>query len=345
MRPILIASLCCLLVASCDSAQEESKIQPKGTPLSAKLQKRDTTEFVATLESPMPKNANVVYTPTLLFAWNEIKKKLPNVLIVPSSNSADLELLHQSKGFLNALKKGEYQVESRVGERSIYARALFNLHLTFSAALQKIGYHELFKNERVECVGMNEFNEAIASQIDILFYKDDEHFIFRINPEEPNNELIFIKGLAEVNSMKEVLAKTQDLIEKGKVEMKTELHKWEYSLTKEDDFYIPTMDFNEGRDFKDIMGQTIRAGKAEYRIDSAYQRTAFLLSEKGVTVESEAVIGVVAAKEDSPIEIKPKRLRLNNTYFIIAKHKNAENPYFVMKVDNKGLMKKRKSRN
>jgi hypothetical protein len=198
MRQIFIVSLCYLLVASCHSAQEESSIQPKRIPLNANIEKRDTTQFVATLETPMPKNANVVYTPTLLYAWNEIKKKLPNVLIVESNNSTDLEMLYQSKEFLNALKKNEYQVDSRVDERSIYAKAFFNLHLTFSAALQKREYPGVFKNEEVECVGMSEFNEAIANQIDILFYKDDNHFVFRINPEEPNNELIFVKGLGSV---------------------------------------------------------------------------------------------------------------------------------------------------
>jgi hypothetical protein len=141
-----------------------------------------------------------------------------------------------------------------------------------------------------------------------------------------------------------VLTATQDLIEQGKVEMKTELHEWKYSLLKGDDFYIPTMDFNICRNFKNIMGQMVRAGNEQYTIDSAYQRTSFLLTEKGVTVQSEAVISGIAASE-SRIEIKPKSLQLNNTYFIIAKHKNVENPYFVMKVDNTVLMKKMKHGN
>ena len=69
-----------------------------------------------------------------------------------------------------------------------------------------------------------------------------------------------------------------------------------------------------------------------------YQRTAFVINERGAEVESKAEVAVTEEMvEELP---KPKTMIFDKPYLILLKRIDSRYPYFAMFVSNSELMKK-----
>jgi hypothetical protein len=98
--------------------------------------------------------------------------------------------------------------------------------------------------------------------------------------------------------------------------------------------------FNIEKRYKTIEGQTFLFAGKEKIIEEAYQKTAFMLDENGVYIESNSRLGY-AALDSIGLSQKPhpKHLKFDKPFYIIIDHLN-RNPFFVMKVENAELLKK-----
>lgn len=328
---------------SCKSQKNEQnnigELPPKQN-----IEKLKETDFVATIENTFPDNKNYIYAPTLALAWNEIQDELREVSIVETKDSKDLFLLNTTKTNLHSLNKDEYTTEVSVNGDEIRAKAAFNLQLTFEPLLEKIEFPMKFLNTNVESFGMSEWDIAKANQLEIIYFADNENFIFKLKPKESNNELIFIRGLQSetANSFKDVIRIYNDKTALGKVEKKDKGQAWKYNLEYEETFAIPEISFNIEKSYPTIMGQSFTSSKGAYQITLATQRNALLLNNKGAKIESEAEIGVAAAvgPDEEPIKIK-KHFILDSTFYLLIKHNDKENPYFCARISNAELMNKR----
>ena len=86
------------------------------------LSEFEKTDFVPTIEHKISGERNFVYCVTLLYAWNEVRKKIHLPLEIPEENH-DLTLLNASNSFVDALKKNEYSVIGNVDGDLITAKA------------------------------------------------------------------------------------------------------------------------------------------------------------------------------------------------------------------------------
>lgn len=321
------------LITSCTSNFEKSPFTDEISIDSLK-----STDFVGTIENKFPENKNVIYTPTLLFAWNEIKEKLPNIQLQNKSESSDLYILHHSNSFKNSLEKNEYKSEIELNDGDIKAFAEFKLELSFDPKLQQLEYPLSFKNVEVEGFGMTKFDKEIANKIEIIYYKDNENFIFKIKPSQQNHELIFIKGLVnEIYSFNKLLLEFERFKQLGLNDKNNPALKWKITLNENDSFEIPKLNFNIRKEYKTIVGESLTGNNKYYTIKKTSQKIALLLDENGTKVESEADVELKEIAAFEPI-INIKNLFLDNTFYVIGKHTNTTNPYFIAKIDNTELM-------
>ena len=323
---------------------ETFNIEERSFPKVEKITDTSETDFVATLENNFSENKNIIYSPTMLFCWNEIKDKLTNVKLIEEKGINDFMILNNSNSFLNSMKKNEYKTEFSIDGENIVAKSFFNMQLTFEPNLQKLDFPIYFKNNGVYAVGMSEWDEQLIKIVEIIYYKDDENFIFKIKPKEKNNEMIFVKGLGteKMNSFQNVITKYEEFKNIGNIERNKNKLKWKYNFKEGETFEIPNIRFNFSKDYSTIVGKSFTSKESDFTVLIANQRTAFILDEKGAIIKSQAEMAAACTEADETEEIKEvfKYFRLNNTFYLIVKHNDQKNPYFVGKFENTKLMTK-----
>lgn len=299
------------------------------------------TEFAITLENPILDNKNIIYAPAFLFAWEAIKNELKAPFIFSEQSSNDFKLLNTSDSYKNSLKTDEYELNVNVEEGKISAYAFFNKTLPFPYTLEKLEEPIIFNNTQVRAFGMNYYDHSIDEFTDIIYYKNDDQFVLKFFPKNEHHEIILAKGLDSISTLLDAVKKTNTLIELGKEEQKKLDILWKYELTEDDIFSIPVIKFNIATKYNSIQNQQFQAGNKNYIVETAYQRTGFILNENGAVIESEAVAACLEAAE-AALEIKhPKKMIFDKTFYIIIRRADQKNPYFVMKVENIELMSKK----
>ena len=348
MKPlhIFFAIAVTLTICACKPRSEQTTESPKvnekkrAFPKVVDISTLSRTTFASTLESPIVENKNVIYTPTLLFAWDTIKQVLKQPVTLNNNNSQEFTLLNQSATHINSLNRSEYSLEVSVSG-GIVARAYFNKSLPFDIKFQRLNDVVPFEGDVVDAFGMQEYDADIAMQAEILYYFDDDHFVLKLKPKDTQHEMLLVKGLKRINTLSDAVKQANDLIARGKVEMGQTKLQWKYVFNTDDKFTIPVLSLNIESRLPELTGQSFMAGNKQHVIDSAFQRNALILDEFGAEVESEAVLSTDTASFGPPPVIEnPKNLILNKTFYVIIRHVDQTNPYFVMKVANSELMTK-----
>src|SRR5258705_842889 len=199
-----------LIWTSCKNSNQHTwKELPEVTNIS-KLQQ---TEFVPTLESPINDNKNIVYATAFLYAWDKMKQELNGSISLTNNNSNEFWLLNQSISYQNTLTDDEYSVEAEIIDSIIITKAFFNKTLPFPSKLQKLDNPILFNKTKVLAFGMQSYDEEAANFTEILYYKDDDHFILKLTPKDNQHEIQLIKGIAGLANLLEAVRKTNDLID------------------------------------------------------------------------------------------------------------------------------------
>jgi hypothetical protein len=331
MLQLQFLSLACLVLlsAGCHQAVENLKDFPEVKT----LDNFPATQFVPTLEEKVQKGKNVIYAVSFLLAWDELRNQIgtPIVTSVPQ-----LKLVNQSGSYKGVLEGNEYKKDVKVDGGNINILTFFSKSLSYAFPMDTVTSGFTFKGKAVRAFGMIYYDEDIASEIKILYYKNDDEFILKIQTKEKDQDLILAKGFEKGERLDVLLDKIQHAIETGQKEMLESTQQLKYSLLDEDDLIIPVLRFNLSTHYSDMESTVIRVKDLSYRIDKASQRTAFLLDEHGAKVESEAELSVEAT--DSGAVVIPKQLFFNKPFVVLLKKQTAKYPYFMMKVDNTELM-------
>jgi hypothetical protein len=337
MKSIVFLFVFTLLIStSCKNPTEHKWTE---LPEVININKLQQTRFTPTLESPIDRDKNIVYAPALLYAWDELRQKLDAPIRLTDSNSQEFKLFNQSTSYKNSSAKDEYFAEAEIIGNEIFVKAFFNKTLPFPSKLQTIDDGLMFNKVKVSAFGMQSFDAEAAKFTQILYYKNDDHFVLRLIPKDDQHEILLIKGIGSVTSLSEVVKKANEIIGLGMKEKLDSKISWKYSLNEIDIFSIPAIKFNIENNYRDIEGQVFTRNNGDYFVETAYQRTGFILNENGAVVESYAVTSTDTADAE-PIKIEPKKMIFDKPFFIIVKRRKSENPYFVMYVQNSELLTK-----
>ncbi len=314
-----------------------------------KISEYPKTEFLPTLENTISKDKNAVYCVTLLYAWEEVRKiiKLP-LQINNKENTQDLVLLHNSTSFRNVLNTDEYSssVEIKKADKDfpfdrIKAKAEFDKSLPFEFDLNSFDNKLTFDGIKVASFGSFGAGKDAYKTIKILYYKNDNEFVIKLLPKDQQHEIILFKTKKQFENLAQM---NVELIKKkslGQKESKQEKKMWKYYLQDEDEVIIPKFNFNIETNYQNIEGNQIQTSENRYVIQEAYQRTAFILDEKGAKIESEAEISVTTDAMEEIGELpKPKKMHFDKPFFTLLKKVNSENLYFVLFANNAELMVK-----
>jgi hypothetical protein len=321
--------------SSCKKVDKKWSELPEVTNLDQLKQ----TEFVTTLESPINSNNNIIYAPALLYAWQEVKQELKSDILVTPSNAADFKILTTSTSWLNTLKDDEYSVDVDIAGETIIARAFFNKTLPFANKLQQANAPILFGKNKISAFGMYNYDKEIINQSQVLYYKDDDHFLLKLVPRDAQHEIILAKGLDKANTLAETVQQVMHLVTQGLKERADNKQYWKYRIDYVDMFSIPAIKFNIETNYQSLQGQSFATkNNNKYTIETAYQRTGFILNENGAVMESEAYVlsDTIATAPES----HPKKMVFDKPFYVLLKRTGKSNPYFVMKVNNAELLVK-----
>lgn len=298
----------------------------------------DNTDFAPTLESSINKKHNSIYSATILFAWDEIRKEIKDSMT--HFTSSELELINKSKSYIGVLNKNEYKTNVTVNEDTIFAEAYFQKSLPFSSPLNKHKTPFLFKKDSVASFGFHVYGHKSFRAI-INFYNCDEDFSITLKPKDRDHEIILIKTNKNQSSLSQYIDYLNSESEEFKNNINSE-NEWRHNLVKDDDVKIPILNFNIEHNFESIENSLFNTNDILYKVLTFYQQNAFILNENGAEVESFAVEEVV---EECVAEIgaeipTPKKMHFNDDFVIFLKRKDGEFPYFGLYITNDELMVK-----
>ena len=324
-------------------ATTEETLEQMKFPKVKNLSEYENTIFLPTLEYEINPQKNSVYCVTLLYAWDEVRKIINEPLII-SEEYKDLLLLNNSKSYMNVLKDNEYSTNVTIRENHIRARAEFYKSLPLGTKLKSYDNKLTFKGTPVASFGVHaNDNYRQLKTVRIIYYKDDNNFIIKLFPKDKSHEIILFKTDKVFHSIAEMNEEIFRLSNIGKVERENGKSSWKYTIEGEDEVVIPKFNFNIKTNYTSLEGKTFKTSNQYYRIDSAWQRTAFLLDENGTEIESEAEIKVVKLSIEKKVEKeepRPKKMIFDKDFLILLKRTDSQNPYFGLWVVNTELMKK-----
>lgn len=314
-----------------------------GFPKVKKLKALKSSDFLLTLEHHLSRNKNSIYCSSFLSAWDEIRDLIKTPLEIDSSMH-DLYLVNKSKSHLNALLKSECTVTTNVTGGLIMVRASFQKPLPFEEKLT--AKTELaFNEEKVESFGAIGYSHEASETIQIIYYANDNDFILNLKPKNKEHEIILSMSPNQFNSMTEIKLDIERRAKIGRDEREHYPHKWwKFILNEEDEVAIPKLQFNIETNYPTLEGKTFKSGSTLFQLSKAYQRTAFLLDEKGAKIESEGIGEVVFEEPVQEVDekTKPKKMRCDKPFFLMMKRTDTDNPYFGIWVANTELMQLKK---
>jgi len=321
---------CSLFLFSCNQRNFPELKHLKNSP---------ETIFLASADHQGIAEKNWVYSPTLLFAWEELQKEIGKINTDPKDSS--LTIFNQSVGFQGCMTKDEYKTSVERNGLEIIAKAEFNKSLGFEKSFEIFNSFN-FNNKDVKGFGISS-NHSLKNQLNILYYENKENMLIQLIPQEKEHEILLFRTTEPIKSPKEMLQLLEQKIEKGILEMKNDSLLWKYSFQEADLFIVPMISFHFDNDYEEFLDKFIVADKKEYKIIKAWQRTAFLLDEQGAKVESESEVGV---KESAAIhsENQPKKLMFDGPFWVIMRHTNGFqgksniHPYFIAYIQNPSIM-------
>jgi hypothetical protein len=183
----------------------------------------------------------------------------------------------------------------------------------------------------VKAFGINHYEEHLASQVKILYYKNDNYFVISLSTSLKGHELILCRGVSFNTSLEAAVRAADSLTRFGKSE--------NYVFTEHDKLAIPVIKFNISKHYNTLEGQSFMSGEKSHIIARALQRTALALDESGAEVESEAQIAVDSAMApDSSVPPPSKRLYFDKPFLLMIRKANRNSPYFCAVIKNAELM-------
>ena len=122
-----------LLLVSCSTSTPENT---DGFPQKIDITPQSTTDFIANLEHALPEGKNVIYTPSFLFAWDNLRNQLPEIKLTSASTNDDISQVQSTTTFKNAMSKKDYEKDVQIQDDTISISSKQHIELTFDPDLQ-----------------------------------------------------------------------------------------------------------------------------------------------------------------------------------------------------------------
>ncbi len=296
---------------------------------------------------------NYVYAAAMNLAWNELAENVlhDKVQLLNGAPSAleTTQLLNSAPFTKKDMDAESYYVKSGFGQKTVDAinkevKTKFpektfpdikidmaeKDFIAYAYFLKKVEYLEPFsklsisfyENGKASSVrGFWSETEKQKENIKVHKYWNDDKFIISLKLKGSVDELFLAKGFEN------------EPPEKVVEEINTYGGKEEKPLKEEESFHMPYLNFTHQREYAEMLQQVIsNKGFEGYIINTMLENISFTMDEAGARVENEAVIAFQQA-------VKNKRLfLLNKPFWVVMKHKNSQNPYFILGVQNKEIM-------
>ncbi len=305
---------------------------------------------------------NIVYCMSFQLAWDALKNDLIKEDIRMENEPLLVRFLNKSVSSKNDVDKSSYiamagfgkdkiiekirktfkakfensapALDTKIKPNDIIVYAYLYKNLKFAKKFEKIedGINFNNSNRPVGAFGIKKYSTAkkgLVSQIDILYYKNDDNFIIRLKPKSTGDEIILAKvkpGNTFFNTIENVKTKISSVKPSG--------------LENGDSLKIPKFNFDIGHEYKELMNKQLKLKKIDfngYIIAEAIQQIKFKLNEKGAVLKSAAKVLMMETALQEP---KARNFIFDKPFLIYLKEKKSNYPYFAMWVENDELMEK-----
>jgi hypothetical protein len=352
---------------------QRAAYSPRPETFAGSSESLQQTVIVPTLDSPCPPNKNIIWCSSFQLAWNEMKDKVVRAPLQVIGAEEIAARLNAAQPSASDLEPSSFcAVGGRVGDgiigkikeemaRRFPSRRLPDLQkyasepdsmLAYSYLSVKVPFKHPFRQvERrfmfadssgaktsVDAFGVWNYSDQydkIRKQVEVMHYR-------RVSDHRADEEGLQIKEcvldlckdsrpyqiVVALVEPQDSLAKTLEYV-RLQVEgfKKGEYTKWETQLERVDHVEIPEMVWRIDHQFQELIGKTV--SNVGLPIAGAMQMIEFRLDRSGAVLESDAQVAVKAT---------PREFVFNRPFLVYMQKRGAEQPFFVMWVDNAELL-------
>lgn len=318
------------------------------------------TKIVGTNDAKIEKGKNTIWCPTMQMAWDESKKKFGGDIKLKGSPEEASQLNKNSydKGNINdkafvaragfkkdkiiaslqtelkeKFKQGEDPVLNEIAknmtEKDLIAYSFLYKELPFKYVFENLGADFQFKKYKgLASFGIARFDRknklhfVLNQQLKVVDYKSDSDFLLKLLPANKNEEIILAR-IKPKKTMKETIKVILKRLKSDNLDR----------LRGRDSLIIPKFNFDLTHNYDNLCKDVLNAGFTGYRLRKAVQNIRFRLDEKGSLLKSKT-IQYFDSKSD------PRNYHFNDSFMILLKEKDKEEPYLAIWVDNAEILVK-----
>lgn len=293
-----------------------------------------------TYQSTLDENTiNNLWVGTLDLAWKDLKEKIGKDRIeIENENLQIVNDLNDSEFSKDMLDSNDYKIEvERTVTNGYKIDASLNKELNFLEVFDNFSsdYNWTFGNgeEFIKYFGINNASsEEMNKNIEVLFYNkvsDNElksnDFAIKLKTKEGDEIILY-----RTDDSKSFDEYYNDIQEKIKS------YKGSKEFSGDDQLRVPYVRVNGMISYNELYGKEIKNSNGLVIYD-VIQDVNFSLNEKGCNLSSKATM----VTEYLGIGQDTKFCYFQDTFIIFMKEKNADNPYFALKVDNDDILEKK----
>ena len=312
------------------------------TKIYKKYNKNHKITMNPTYQSTLNENTiNNIWIGTLDIAWKELEEKLGKNKIETENYSSQLvENLNSSTFSKDMLNSNDYEIKiERTVTNGYKIDTSLKKELTFLENFDNFSKdytRKTFGNgtEYIKYFGINNASsEKMNKNIEILFYnrKDknsyfnkSEDFAIKLKTKEGDEIILY-----RTNDNKNFNEYYDD------IKQKTNAYTGSREFSKDDELLVPYVRVNGMIAYNELYGKVIENSNGLYFTD-IIQNVNFSLNESGCNLSSKATM----VTEYLGIGEETKFCQFDDKFIIFMKEKNAEQPYFALKVDNDEILEK-----
>ena len=345
--------------------KQETEMKKKKEYFSGESKKLQKTIILPTLDTPIEKCKNNIWCSSFQLAWNKMEIGLIKDPITIKGAEGLVERLNKAKQSNSDLEEESYYVNAgvatseliskiksdmackfpevsisnlKIDEKNYIAYAYLETYLTFLQPFEKNDKAFTFTDSRGNKTEVNSFREwsdidYYCNQVEVLYCKRDKGNITEFALDlcvhtEPYQIVVAI--LEPSSSLEDIYANVQERIEEFKLKSDNVRNR----LPASDKLIVPEMFWKITHRFDGLEGKMIKNDQyKDMQISTAMQMINFRLDRSGAELKSEAVLELMLGAPSLT-----NKYYLNKPFLIYMKKRDAEQPYFVMWVDNAELL-------
>jgi len=322
------------------------------------------TTVMPHLNSPLVSGCNAVYCANFQLAWDRLREDIIRAPVELAGAPEMVRELNQrifpresldddayvalagwlSSGILDSIRSqmtARFPAVSprlvpeheKAGTDGLVAYAYLQKRLPFLMDFDRLKkplrFHAAGGDADVASFGIEDFGshapreKSLRSQVTVLDYVGPDDFVLKLKPQQ---DAIVLAKVPRAATLGEVLADVQARIvqPRGRDVQK--------ELDIEERLVAPLLSLFVERKYTELIGHTLlNPGFTEQFVADATQLIRFQLDESGAILDAEAAVVTLNGDEPPP---EPRRFVFDRPFLIYLQQRQAEQPYFVMWVEN-----------